>query len=91
MNINLKKEMIKCFGIQFLPRKRQMNSERALKAAEQIEFVGFKVNDNGVVEYFAKLRDDNNAYYAKLKEQRAEAKEAKKIILTAFWKAKRGK
>ena len=48
------------------------------KNLRNIEFVGFKVNDNGVVEYFAKLRDDNNAYYAKLKEQRAEAKEAEK-------------
>ena len=64
-------------GEQIEEMKEEAKEELG-EAAEQIEFVGFKVNDNGVVEYFAKLRDDNNAYYAKLKEQRAEAKEAEK-------------
>lgn len=65
-------------GEQIEEMKEEAKAELGEEAAEQIEFVGFKVNDNGVVEYFAKLRDDNNAYYAKLKEQRAEAKEAEK-------------
>lgn len=65
-------------GEQIEEMKEEAKEELGEEAAEQIEFVGFKVNDNGVVEYFAKLRDDNNAYYAKLKEQRAEAKEAEK-------------
>ena len=65
-------------GEQIEEMKEEAKEELGEEAAEQIEFVGFKVNDNGMVEYFAKLRDDNNAYYAKLKEQRAEAKEAEK-------------
>ena len=65
-------------GEQIEEMKEEAGKELGEEAAEQIEFVGFKVNDNGVVEYFAKLRDDNNAYYAKLKEQRAQAKEAEK-------------
>jgi len=65
-------------GEQIEEMKAEAKEELGEEAAEQIEFVGFKVDDNGMVEYFAKLRDDNNAYYAKLKEQRAEAKEAEK-------------
>ena len=65
-------------GEQIEEMKAEAKEELGEEAAEQIEFVGFKVNDNGVVEYFAKLREDNNAYYAKLKEERAEAKEAEK-------------
>jgi len=65
-------------GEQIEEMKAEAKEELGEEAAEQIEFVGFKVNDNGMVEYFAKLRDDNNAYYAKLKEKRAEAKEAEK-------------
>lgn len=48
------------------------------EAAEQIEYVGFTVDDNGVVEYFARLKENNDSYYAKLKEHRAEAKEMEK-------------
>lgn len=65
-------------GEQIEEMKAEAAEELGEEAAEQIEFVGFKVDDNGMVEYFAKLRDDNNSYYAKLKEQRAEAKEAEK-------------
>jgi len=65
-------------GEQIEEMKEEAKEELGEEAAEQIEFVGFKVDDNGMVEYFAKLRDDNNAYYAKLKEKRAEEKEAEK-------------
>ena len=65
-------------GEQIEEMKEEAKEELGEEVAEQIEFVGFKVNDNGVVEYFAKLRDDNNSYYAKLKEKRAEEKEAEK-------------
>ena len=65
-------------GEQIEEMKAEAKEELGKEAAEQIEFVGFKVDDNGMVEYFAKLRDDNNSYYAKLKEKRAEAKEAEK-------------
>lgn len=65
-------------GEQIEEMKEEAKEELGEEAAEQIEFVGFKVDDNGVVEYFAKLRDENNSYYAKLKEKRAEAKEAEK-------------
>lgn len=65
-------------GEQIEEMKAEAKEELGEEAAEQIEFVGFKVDDNGMVEYFAKLRDDNNSYYAKLKQQRAEAKEAEK-------------
>lgn len=71
-------EIIANAGEQMEEMKEEAKEELGEEAAEQIEFVGFKVNDNGMVEYFAKLRDDNNAYYAKLKEQRAEAKENEK-------------
>lgn len=65
-------------GEEIEEMKAEAKEELGEEAAEQIEFVGFTVDDNGVVEYFAKLKDDNNAYYAKLKEKRAEAKEAEK-------------
>ncbi len=65
-------------GEQIEEMKAEAAEELGEEAAEQIEFVGFKVDDNGMVEYFAKLRDDNNSYYAKLKQERAEAKEAEK-------------
>ncbi len=65
-------------GEQIEEMKAEAAEELGEEAAEQIDFVGFKVDDNGMVEYFAKLRDDNNSYYAKLKQERAEAKEAEK-------------
>lgn len=65
-------------GEQIEEMKAEAKEELGEEAAEQIEFVGFKVDDNGMVEYFAKLRDDNNSYYAKLKQKRAEEKEAEK-------------
>ena len=65
-------------GEQIEEMKAEAKEELGEEAAEQMEFVGFTVDDNGVVEYFAKLKDDNNSYYAKLKEKRAEAKEAEK-------------
>lgn len=71
-------EIIANAGEQIEEMKEEAKEELGEEAAEQIEFVGFKVDDNGMVEYFAKLKDDNNSYYAKLKEKRAEAKEAEK-------------
>ena len=65
-------------GEQIEEMKEEAKEELGEEAAEQIEFVGFTVDSNGVVEYFAKLKEDNDTYYAKLKEQRAEAKEAEK-------------
>ena len=65
-------------GEQIEEMKAEAAEELGEEAAAQIEFVGFTVDDNGVVEYFAKLKADNDSYYAKLKEERAEAKEAEK-------------
>ena len=63
-------------GEQIEEMKEEVKEELGEEAAEQIEFVGFKVNDSGVVEYFAKLKADNDSYYEKLREKRAEEKEA---------------
>ena len=65
-------------GEQIEEMKEEAKEELGEEAADQIEFVGFTVDSNGVVEYFAKLKEDNDSYYEKLKEQRAEAKEAEK-------------
>ena len=65
-------------GEQIEEMKAEAKEELGEEAAEQIEFVGFTVDDNGVVKYFAKLKEDNDAYYEKLKEKRAEAKETEK-------------
>lgn len=65
-------------GEQIEEMKAEAKEELGEEAAEQIEYVGFTVKDNGMVEYFAKLKESNDSYYAKLKEQRAEAKEAEK-------------
>ena len=35
---------------------------KKLPAAEQVQFVGFSIDDNGVVNYFAKLKDSNDSY-----------------------------
>ena len=47
-----------------------------------MQFVGFSIDDNGVVNYFAKLKDSNDSYYEKLAQKRVEekkeAKEAEK-------------
>ena len=62
--------------------KEQIAKEVGEDTAEQVQFVGFSIDDNGVVNYFAKLKDSNDSYYEKLAEKRAEekkeAKEAKK-------------
>lgn len=58
--------------------KAEAAEELGEEAAEKIDYVGFTVDDNGVVEYFAKIKDENDSYYAKLKEKRAEEKEAEK-------------
>lgn len=71
-------EIIANAGEQIEEMKAEAAEELGEEAASQIEYVGFTVDDNGVVEYFAKLKKDNDAYYAKLKEERAEAKEAEK-------------
>lgn len=65
-------------GEQIEEMKEEAAEELGEAAAEQIDFVGFTVDDNGVVEYFAKLKEGNDSYYAKLKEKRAEAKEEEK-------------
>lgn len=65
-------------GEEIEEMKAEAAEELGEEAAEQIEYVGFTVNDNGVVEYFAKLKKDNDSYYAKLKENRAKAKEEEK-------------
>lgn len=65
-------------GEQIEEMKAEAAEELGEEAAEQIEYVGFTVDDNGVVEYFARLKENNDSYYAKLKEHRAEAKEAEK-------------
>ncbi len=65
-------------GEEIEEMKAEAAEELGEEAAKQIDYVGFTVDDNGVVEYFAKLKSDNDSYYAKLKEKRAEAKEAEK-------------
>lgn len=65
-------------GEEIEEMKAEAAEELGEEAAEKIDFVGFTVDDNGVVEYFAKLKDENDSYYAKLKEKRAEEKEAEK-------------
>ena len=63
--------------------KEQIEEEVGEEKAEQVQFVGFSIDDNGVVNYFAKLKDSNDSYYEKLAEKRAEekkeAKEAEKL------------
>ena len=58
--------------------KAEAAEELGEEAAKQIEYVGFTLDDNGVVNYFAKLKDSNDAYYEKLKEKRAEEKKEAK-------------
>lgn len=65
-------------GEQIEEMKEAAEEELGEEAANQISFVGFTVDDNGMVEYFAKLKEGNDSYYAKLKEKRAEEKEAEK-------------
>ena len=65
-------------GEEIEEMKEEAAEELGEEAANQIEYVGFTVDDNGVVEYFAKLKEDNDSYYAKLKEERAKAKEEEK-------------
>ena len=50
--------------------KEQIAEEVGEEAAEQVQFVGFSIDDNGVVNYFAKLKDSNDTYYEKLAEKR---------------------
>lgn len=65
-------------GEQIEEMKQEAKEELGEEAAEKIDFVGFTVKDDGVVEYFAKLKEGNDSYYEKLKEKRAEKKEAEK-------------
>ncbi len=58
--------------------KEQISEEVGEEAAEQVQFVGFSIDDNGVVNYFAKLKDSNDSYYEKLAEKRAEEKKEAK-------------
>ncbi len=58
--------------------KQQISEEVGEEAAEQVQFVGFSIDDNGVVNYFAKLKDSNDSYYEKLAEKRAEEKKEAK-------------
>ncbi len=56
--------------------REEVAEELGEEAAEQIESFGISIDDNGVVTYFAKLKESNDACYEKLKEKREEAKEA---------------
>ncbi len=58
--------------------RAEIKEELGTEAAEQITNIGITIDDKGVVEYFAKLKNSNDSYYAKLKEKRAEAKEEEK-------------
>ena len=58
--------------------KEQIAEEVGEEAAEKVQFVGFSIDDNGVVNYFAKLKDSNDSYYEKLAEKRAEDKAEEK-------------
>ena len=58
--------------------KEQIAEEVGEEAAEQVQFVGFSIDNNGVVNYFAKLKDSNDSYYEKLAEKRAEEKKEAK-------------
>ena len=59
--------------------KEQISEEVGEKAAEQVQFVGFSIDDNGVVNYFAKLKDSNDSYYEKLAKKRAEEKKEREL------------
>lgn len=52
--------------------KSQVKEELGEEAADQIETIGFSIGENGVVDYFVKLKESNTAYYEKQKEKRAE-------------------
>ncbi|MGN0507002.1 MAG: DUF6033 family protein [Lachnospiraceae bacterium] len=58
--------------------RTQIKEELGEEAAGQITNFGITIDDNGVVEYFAKVKDSNDTYYAKLKEKREEAKQEAK-------------
>lgn len=58
--------------------KEAAKEELGENEAKKIEYVGFTIDDNGVVNYFARLKTANESYHAKLKEKRAEAKEEEK-------------
>lgn len=58
--------------------RAEIKEELGAEAADQITNIGIRIDDNGVVDYFAKLKNSNDAYYAKMKEKRAEAKEEEK-------------
>ncbi|MBE5951876.1 MAG: hypothetical protein E7260_09845 [Lachnospiraceae bacterium] len=54
--------------------RQEVKEELGEETAEQIESFAISIDDNGVVTYFAKLKESNDAYYEKLKEKRAEEK-----------------
>lgn len=56
--------------------KKEVTEELGEEAAEKIESFAISIDDQGVVTYFAKLKESNDAYYEKLKEKRAEEKKA---------------
>lgn len=56
--------------------KQEVTEELGEEAVSKMESFAISVDENGVVTYFAKLKESNDAYYAKLKEKRAEEKEA---------------
>lgn len=70
--------------------RAEIEEELGAEAAKQITNIGIKIDDKGVVDYFAKLKNSNDAYYAKLKEKRAaEKEEAKKAAEKKAEKAKK--
>ena len=58
--------------------KAEIKEELGEDAAKRITNIGMTIDDKGVVDYFAKLKNSNDAYYAKIKEKRAKAKEEEK-------------
>ena len=56
--------------------KQEVTEELGEEAAKKIQSFAISIDDNGVVTYFAKLKESNSAYYEKLKEKRAEEKKA---------------
>ena len=54
--------------------RQEVKEELGEDAAKEIESFAISIDDNGVVTYFAKLKESNDAYYEKLKEKRAEEK-----------------
>ena len=58
--------------------RQEVTEELGEEAAEKIESFAISIDENGVVTYFARLKEVNDAYYEKLKEKRSEEKTEQK-------------